>query len=208
MCRRRRLDAIGLCTAADMLQAPINNMPYLSASEESLLSYSSSNDYFFAESGNNGAFGEVDQDMCQLSGSKSVESLNTLLSNLPDIVIPEPVYNPLPLQCLAATSLPDSVRSDIDNILHEFSVTVKSPSHILQQDSSGASGPASMNAMKDMASRKEDARSSSKELQKGSECRENGRNEVGRRNEGQDTVDSDKVQCTETISGVLALFIH
>ena len=74
-----------------------------------------------------------------LSASKSQESLNTLLTHLPDIVIPEPLYNPLPLQCLAANALPEAVRRDIDQVLGEYSTmaTVLSPRRL--QESSIAS---------------------------------------------------------------------
>lgn len=60
---------------------------------------------------------------CQqdLTRAKSVESLNSLLSRLPDIVIPETLHNPLPLQCLAFNALPEIVREDIDGVLSEFS---------------------------------------------------------------------------------------
>lgn len=53
--------------------------------------------------------------------AKSTESLNTLLMSLPDIVIPDLVRNPLPLQCLAANALPESIRMDINKVLEEYS---------------------------------------------------------------------------------------
>ena len=51
----------------------------------------------------------------------SVESLNTLLSKLPEISIPPTLYNPLPLQCLAASALPEGVRAEIDGVIAQFS---------------------------------------------------------------------------------------
>ena len=59
---------------------------------------------------------------CQLRATKSTESLNTLLSRLPDVVIPDPVFNPLPLQCLAASALPESVQQEIDRVLERYSL--------------------------------------------------------------------------------------
>ena len=51
----------------------------------------------------------------------SVESLNTLLGKLPEISIPPTLYNPLPLQCLAANALPDGVKAEIDGVIAQYS---------------------------------------------------------------------------------------
>ena len=70
-----------------------------------------------------------------LTASKSVESLTTLLTCMPDIVIPEPLYNPLPLQCLAANALPEAVCREIDQVLRECStMTSTSSPRRLQAD--------------------------------------------------------------------------
>ena len=120
------MDVIHLRGPANILQATANCMPYLSASEEDLnRSYFSANNLYTDDDG---------EELCQLASSKSLDSLNTLLDKLPDIVIPEPVYSPLPLQCLAASSLPASVRSEIDAVLQEFSIVLKSPSHVLRHE--------------------------------------------------------------------------
>lgn len=57
----------------------------------------------------------------QLKSTMSTESLSSLLMSLPEVVIPETVYNPLPLQCLAAGALPEAVREDIDRVLNYYS---------------------------------------------------------------------------------------
>lgn len=54
--------------------------------------------------------------------AKSIESLNTLLMRMPDISIPSPVHNPLPLQCLAANALPMELRREIDGLIAECSL--------------------------------------------------------------------------------------
>ena len=51
--------------------------------------------------------------------AKSIESLNTLLMSMPEISIPSPVRNPLPLQCLAASALPAELRREIDGLIAE-----------------------------------------------------------------------------------------
>ena len=118
---------ISLRGTANFLQEPANCLPYLSASKEEL-----NRSYFrgqnCAERGD-----DSQEELCQVVSSKSLDSLNTLLDKFPDIVIPEPVYNLLPLQCFAASCLPGSVRYEIDTVLREFSVVLKSPSHILYQ---------------------------------------------------------------------------
>ena len=53
------------------------------------------------------------------NSAASVESLNTLLMSLPEISIPPPIYNPLPLQCLAASALPDAIKRDIEEVIAE-----------------------------------------------------------------------------------------
>lgn len=62
----------------------------------------------------------------QLRSTKSTESLNTLLSSLPEVIIPETLYNPLPLQCLAAGALPEAVREEIDQVLDHYSNAMSS----------------------------------------------------------------------------------
>lgn len=61
----------------------------------------------------------------ELRHTKSTESLNTLLNSLPDVVIPEPLCNPLPLQCLAASALPRAIREEIDRVLDLYSTMDK-----------------------------------------------------------------------------------
>jgi hypothetical protein len=46
---------------------------------------------------------------------------------LPDVVIPDTIYNPLPLQCLAASALPEAVRQEIDGVLDRYSNAMSSP---------------------------------------------------------------------------------
>ncbi len=77
-----------------------------------------------------------------LTASKSVESLNTLLTCLPDIVIPEPLYNPLPLQCLAANALPEAICKEIEQVLRECRstmTTTASPKRLQDQESQACS---------------------------------------------------------------------
>ncbi len=38
----------------------------------------------------------------------------------PDIIIPPPLFSPLPLQCLAADALPDAVKREIEIIVAEY----------------------------------------------------------------------------------------
>lgn len=57
-----------------------------------------------------------------LNSAKSVESLNTLLMSMPEISIPALVYNPLPLQCLAVSALPDQLRREIDDVIAAYAV--------------------------------------------------------------------------------------
>ena len=139
------MDLINLCTAANILHASVNNFPYPSNSEESLniLRY---NNFAYQECGSNSA---SDEDLCHLPCSSSTESLGMLLNNLPDIVKPDSVFNPLPLQCLAANSLPESIRREIDKLL-EFS---KSPCHISHQqhESSKAANLACVIGMKELS---------------------------------------------------------
>ena len=54
--------------------------------------------------------------------AKSIESLNTLLMSMPEISIPSPVRNPLPLQCLAASALPAGLRREIDGLIAEYAL--------------------------------------------------------------------------------------
>lgn len=39
----------------------------------------------------------------------------------PDIIIPPPVFSPLPLQCLAAEALPDRLKREIEGVIAECS---------------------------------------------------------------------------------------
>ena len=43
------------------------------------------------------------------------------LPDIPEIVIPPPLFNPLPLQCLAANALPDEVKSEIESVITLYS---------------------------------------------------------------------------------------
>lgn len=43
----------------------------------------------------------------------------TSLDTIPDIVIPLPLYNPLPLQCLAANALPEEVKMEIEEVVSQ-----------------------------------------------------------------------------------------
>ena len=100
-----------------------------------------------------------DDDFAGLSASKSVESLDTLLSYLPDIVIPEPLYNPLPLQCLAANALPEAVRIEIervrDQVLWECSaMTTTSP----KRNQDGSDGDASSSGSGSSSARSAESR--------------------------------------------------
>lgn len=62
----------------------------------------------------------------------SVESLNTLLTSLPEISIPPTLYNPLPLQCLAANALPESVRNEIDGVIAKYSDLTDGDSGVME----------------------------------------------------------------------------
>ena len=48
------------------------------------------------------------------------ESMSSL-PDIPDIFIPLPLFNPLPLQCLAANALPDELKSEIDSVIALYS---------------------------------------------------------------------------------------
>ncbi len=67
------------------------------------------------------------------NSTRSLDSLDTLLMTLPDIVIPDPIRNPLPLQCLAAGALPECLRQEIDVVLKEYTPAMTSPLHNVQQ---------------------------------------------------------------------------
>lgn len=41
------------------------------------------------------------------------------LDTIPDIIVPPPLYNPLPLQCLAASALPDEVKMEIEEVISQ-----------------------------------------------------------------------------------------
>ena len=84
--------------------------------------------------------------------AKSVESLNTLLMSMPEISIPPPVHNPLPLQCLAASALPVELKREIDVVIAECALSALSsdedqeqvqrerPASLLSADIACASG--------------------------------------------------------------------
>lgn len=76
-----------------------------------------------------------------LKSTKSTESLNSLLRSLPEVVIPETLHNPLPLQCLAASALPEAVREEIDRVLDHYSNAMSSPGRV--QDVTTATGGSS-----------------------------------------------------------------
>ena len=95
----------------------------------------------------------------QLKSTKSTESLNSLLKSLPEVVIPETLHNPLPLQCLAASALPEAVREEIDRVLDRYSNAMSSPIgsalHVQEETSSavaagGSSSPVLTGAERDM----------------------------------------------------------
>ena len=54
-----------------------------------------------------------------MEGSPDHEHLRATL-DLPDIIIPAPLHNPLPLQCLAADALPKQVKEEIDRITAHY----------------------------------------------------------------------------------------
>ncbi len=60
------------------------------------------------------------ENLCRTDRTMSVESLNTLLSKLPEISIPATLFNPLPLQCIAANALPKNVRAEIDGVIAQY----------------------------------------------------------------------------------------
>lgn len=86
------------------------------------------------------------QQQRRLSRAKSAESLTSLLTGLPDIVIPETLHNPLPLQCLAAASLPETVREEIDKVLDQYSVMATSPRSLETSTSGTSTAMSSSNA--------------------------------------------------------------
>ena len=53
----------------------------------------------------------------KLAKAESISSL----PDIPDIFIPLPLFNPLPLQCLAANALPDELKSEIDGVIALYS---------------------------------------------------------------------------------------
>lgn len=74
--------------------------------------------------------------------SKSIESLNTLLMSMPEISIPSPLHNPLPLQCLAANALPVELRREIDGLINEYSAPLSEDHQTLAaQESAITSSP-------------------------------------------------------------------
>ncbi len=62
----------------------------------------------------------ADHDLSRSDRTMSVESLNTILSKLPEISIPPTVCNPLPLQCIAANALPENVKAEIDCVIAQY----------------------------------------------------------------------------------------
>ena len=69
--------------------------------------------------------------------AKSVESLNTLLMSMPEISIPSPLHNPLPLQCLAASALPMELRREIDGLIAEYALFYEDQDHPELQQARG-----------------------------------------------------------------------
>lgn len=47
---------------------------------------------------------------------RSTDSLDDLF-NLPEIIIPPPLFDPLPLQCIAWQALPEEERREIDSVV-------------------------------------------------------------------------------------------
>ncbi len=62
----------------------------------------------------------TDHDLSRSDRTMSVESLNTILSKLPEISIPATLCNPLPLQCIAANALPENVKAEIDGVIAQY----------------------------------------------------------------------------------------
>ena len=56
-----------------------------------------------------------------LGTSKGKSESISSLPDIPDIFIPLPLFNPLPLQCLAANALPDELKSEIDGVIALYS---------------------------------------------------------------------------------------
>lgn len=81
-----------------------------------------SDDYLHCEPEYPEDFGESRLNMSRDS-AKSIESLNTLLMSMPEISIPPPVHNPLPLQCLAASALPAELKREIDVVIAEYALS-------------------------------------------------------------------------------------
>ena len=73
----------------------------------------------------------------KLAKAESISSL----PDIPDIFIPLPLFNPLPLQCLAANALPDELKSEIDGVIALYSAdstesTAGGPCNDIDRDAS------------------------------------------------------------------------
>ena len=90
---------------------------------------------------------ELDEQESTLNRSrdsaKSIESLNTLLMRMPEISIPSPLHNPLPLQCLAASALPKELRREIDGLIAECALFYEDQEHPELQQQVDEQEPAS-----------------------------------------------------------------
>lgn len=62
----------------------------------------------------------ADHELSRSDRTMSVESLNTILSKLPEISIPATLCNPLPLQCIAANALPENVKAEINGVIAQY----------------------------------------------------------------------------------------
>jgi len=73
--------------------------------------------------------------LCSTTAETSATATKTdssgSLPDIPEITIPPPLFNPLPLQCLAANALPDEVKSEIESVITLYSA-----------DSAGSTGSA------------------------------------------------------------------
>ena len=102
------MDVINLCTAAGVLQAPVNNIePNLPDLEEDL---NSSVEFDFVTDYDSCPL----EDLCPLPYSKSGESSNIQQNYSWDQTMEQSVHNPLPLHCLAAKQVPESLQNGLN----------------------------------------------------------------------------------------------
>lgn len=125
------------------LQPPCRHLGYTPAAEEEDISNFRAEGYSCTCEKQQGFFSNDRELEHQLRHTKSTESLSSLLKRLPEVVIPEPLYNPLPLQCLAASALPETVREEIDRVLEHYSAMSSSNSTSHLQSSADITGSGS-----------------------------------------------------------------